>query len=206
MPLIKHINIDNKSDIFVWKISESLNYFRQKLNLSRQDIEEIPSPTDKRKLEWLVVRYLLRLIIGADAEQYKKDEFGKPHLINSDLEISISHSESYFALLISNKNCGIDIQKYTPKITRIAHKFMSESELNLGANLDQMDYLHYLWSAKEAVYKAYGRKNLRFIEHILIDKDKSAGEVQKEQLLHRYFVCDLSTNLYSLVYAIEEME
>jgi len=206
MPLIKHINIGPNSDIYVWQIREGIDYFRQKLGLSWRNIDEIPSPTDKRKLEWLVVRYLLQLIVGVEADLYEKDEFGKPHLTGTDLEISISHSESFFTLLISKKNCGIDIQKYTPKINRIAHKFMNEEELSQGKQLDQMNYLHYLWSAKEAVYKAYGRKNLRFKEHIHIEKNKSHGRVKKEQLLHQYYVCDLSTNLYSLVYAIEEME
>ena len=93
------------------------------------------------------------------------DDLGKPHLENG-WNISISHANEFAAIML-NKNgaCGIDIEKISPKIARIKHKFLNDTDLK---NITTEQNLTIYWGAKEALYKYYGKKKVFFIEHLFI--------------------------------------
>src|SRR5690606_36591656 len=91
------------------------------------------------------------------------DENGKPYL-NNGLAFSISHSGIYAAIIINKTGCGIDIEKISPKVERIKHKFLNDTDLELIDSLDDypLKILTMYWCAKEALYKLYGNKKLIF--------------------------------------------
>lgn len=57
---------------------------------------------------------MIRIIKENDySKKYKvrKDQNGKPYLINSNKFISISHTEKYTIIITSSKNIGIDVER-----------------------------------------------------------------------------------------------
>ena len=99
-----------------------------------------------------------------------KDVHGKPFLHNSTQHVSISHSHELAAAIIADEVVGIDIQKVVEKIERIAERFLNAEELNfISPSLYRLEQLHVCWCAKEALYKAYGKRELDFCCHLLLD-------------------------------------
>ena len=64
-------------------------------------------------------------------------------------EISISHTSDKVAMIFSNENTGIDIERTDRKIGRVAGRFLSEEERSMIGEQG----LSAAWCAKEAFYK-----------------------------------------------------
>ena len=137
---------------------------------------------------------------------------GKP-ILNSEFNISISHSHEIAALVVSNKKIiGLDVQFKESKILNIQNKFLNKFEkLNIVGD-PSIDILTMIWTSKESIYKAIGLKGISFSENIKIDKvtvkDKigkgyyiNGAEKVKFDLrffyLDEYIVCYASQNLES---------
>lgn len=161
----------------------------------------------KKKLEFLASRQLISEMCERMNIPYQgihKDDFGKPHLINSKFHLSISHSYPMVACAIHpGAPCGIDIESARPQLLKIKHKFLNKEELTYcGEDLNNL-CLH--WSAKEALYKLYGRKRLIFSEQLavrsIIDNEIKAQIILGEQvenyiLNYEYFL------EYFIVYSV----
>ena len=82
-----------------------------------------------RKLEWLAVRVLLYTMLGEEKEIHYYSN-GGPYLADGSFSISISHTKGYVAVLLSEpgKRVGIDIECYSERVRKVAHKFMREDE------------------------------------------------------------------------------
>src|SRR5690606_10777059 len=97
----------------------------------------------------------------------KKDDCGKPHLLNCKYHMSMSHSNGFAAVILNkNESVGIDIEQVHEKIRRIEKKFLSDEE-KLAAS-DNLEMLCMYWSAKEVLYKIYGRKKLELKKDLFI--------------------------------------
>lgn len=166
----------NKGELCTWQIEEPEDWFSERLQLEQAELNELAHIKGKRRLEWLACRWLTHQILcdlKLSNEFHRvpvlKDEFGKPHLKDVPFDVSFSHSHGQVAVFLQPVACGVDIQYFVPKIKRIAHKFLSVREAeSLDAPL-LLEHLHFYWSVKEAVYKAYGRKELEFREHIIVE-------------------------------------
>ena len=78
-------------------------------------------------------------------------ESGQPYLENhSTLFLSISHSNGWIAVYVSEKPVGIDIETQNPRIAEGASYFLNENEQQFKSDLNM---LHIIWGAKEAFYK-----------------------------------------------------
>ncbi len=162
MPLIFHSQINAATKIGVWHITEGEEFFLQHVTLQRS----ITHP--HKRLQHLAGRYMLRelfpdfpltLIAIADTR--------KPFLEDEAFHFSISHCGDYAAAIVSTENrVGVDIEIPHPKIERIQHKFLSESEQLLLGNYPSM--LTMAWSVKEAMFKWYGDGQVDFIKHMEI--------------------------------------
>jgi len=134
MGLYLNRNIDNDTILGIWKIEEIFKWFIAQLQLNNDDLQIIPSNRDKsglRKLHWLSTQLLLRHLLNSKEKvEINYDQNGKPHLANSSYKISISHSNKFVAIQLSQTYAGIDIQQIVQKIERIAEKFMNLKELN----------------------------------------------------------------------------
>ncbi len=210
MPLFLHRYLRPFGEVGIWEITEGENYFQQRLVLTEEEEAQLAVIKGRRRTEWLAARQLLHLMSGRDRRaSFYKDENGKPHLHNANYQISISHSHSMAAAITAPVAVGIDIQFLVPKIERIAHKFLSEQErIHISSEL-RIEQLHVYWGAKEALYKAYGRKQLDLCRHILIEPfnlDYEAGycegRILKDDFLATFNIHYEKIGRYILVYAI----
>ncbi|MEM9888198.1 MAG: 4'-phosphopantetheinyl transferase superfamily protein [Bacteroidota bacterium] len=170
MALKIHQTLQNRCEYAIWKIEESEDFFRSELALAEAEVAQVNRIKGKgQRLEWLASRYLIHLMSGrAQRGILVKDEFGKPYLEGSSFYISLSHSNRQAAAIAAPFLVGIDIQKIVGKIERIAHKYMRPDEMKSLQAATRLAHLHVYWGAKEALYKAYGRKSLDFRTHILV--------------------------------------
>lgn len=214
MSLLIHQHLHPIGEWGIWKIEESEAFFRKNLQLTIEELEQVNRiKGEGQRLEWLASRYLLHVMSGRTIRGVcLKDEFGKPYLENSEFQISISHSNKYAAVLAAPFLVGIDIQKLVPKIERIAHKFLRPQEADSIKEPYRLEHLHIYWGAKEALYKAYGRRKLDFCQHILVEpfsyqtnKGQFKGKVKKNGF---YAEFDMSYELIDnlmLVTALEKL-
>lgn len=158
-----------------WKVEESPDFFRDQLPLTPEEQLELSQRQHPlRQSEWLASRWLLHLLTGAgDRMPLRKTATSKPFFLNApQLHCSLSHSHGTVAALLSSTICGCDIQAIVPKMPRIAPKFMREDELEWAESRQDADYrldmMHLIWTAKEAMYKAYGLKAVDFKAHLYI--------------------------------------
>ncbi|MEO1626678.1 MAG: 4'-phosphopantetheinyl transferase superfamily protein, partial [Bacteroidota bacterium] len=177
-----HRYLQQGGELGLWKIEEPEAYFLERMQLTEVEQQQLGPIQGHRRLEWLAGRWLLHIMSGRDIRgACLKDEYGKPYLENSAFDISISHSRELAAVMAAARPVGIDIQKIVSKIERIAHKFMRTEEMDSLELPSRIVHLHVYWGAKEALYKAYGRKKLEFKEHILIQPfefDPNGGTVE----------------------------
>ena len=123
----------------------------------------------KRQKEWLGVRLLLKHLQGTNISIGYKST-GAPYLIESDKQISISHSGSLVALVLSDERVGLDVQTISNKPLKLISHFLSNKEQNILQ--DQYDELTAvkLWCGKEAVYK-----------YLSIPETSLIGDIKLEQ-------------------------
>ena len=114
----------------IWKASESLEELLALLPHKEKYEEGIGKFTAvSRKLEWLTVRVLLYTMLGEEKEIHYYSN-GGPYLADGSFSISISHTKGYVAVLLGEpgKRVGIDIECYSERVRKVAHKFMREDE------------------------------------------------------------------------------
>ena len=212
MPLIFHKILPNGGELGAWQIEETEAYFLDKLELFPSEIRQLSKIKGRLRLEWLASRWLLHLLSGRTLRgACLKDEFGKPYLTDTDFEISISHSWNMVSVMAAPYSIGVDIQREVKKIARIEKKFIRPVEKDSLQALTKVPHLHIYWGAKEALYKAYGRKMIGFVRHIHVNPfvyDLSIGHttaaIHKEDY-HAYFdvFYEQVADCY-LVYVIEK--
>ncbi|MDX1665823.1 MAG: 4'-phosphopantetheinyl transferase superfamily protein [Saprospiraceae bacterium] len=169
MPLILHKELQPAGELGIWRIEEPEAWFRQKLELSRTEQQQFEKLKGRRRVEWLAVRKLVHRMSGREKRgSFLKDEYGKPHLEDSPFDISISHSANLAAAIAAPFSVGIDIQVIVAKIGRLAPRYMRSEELESLKDDHRIEHMHVYWGAKEALYKAYGRRELDFCQNILI--------------------------------------
>ncbi len=127
-----------------------------------------------RLLEFLASRYVLRLLIGARHSLImEKDEHGKPYIHNPACYISISHCKGLAAGMVSDKlPVALDLELPEERIKRIYPRFLSDTEKGFIASDDVLK-TSLAWSAKETLYKIYGRKQLQFSRDIWLQEPQN---------------------------------
>lgn len=124
--------------------------------------------TDKRESERQGALYALRVLFNDPHLNIVYDVYRKPFVEGyPENHISISHSFDKLTVLHHQKiPTGVDIEQIRDKIHLIRHKFLSTSEADYCGN--DAWRLTLFWAAKEAVYKAYGKKGLDFAGDIMV--------------------------------------
>jgi 4'-phosphopantetheinyl transferase len=116
---------------------------------------------EKREIERRGTQFLLKKMLGSEGVEITYNEFKRPYLKGRSEHISISHSHQWLAISIHQSDeTGVDVEMIREKVINIKHKFCSDKELEFAH--DDIDKLTLLWACKEAVYKAYGKKELEF--------------------------------------------
>ncbi|MCF8224595.1 MAG: 4'-phosphopantetheinyl transferase superfamily protein [Bacteroidales bacterium] len=153
----------------VWEITEDFDTLYSMVRLGRAERARLDSfRSVNRKLEWLSVRALIRSMKGEDVRiTYNKEN--KPFLNNGKARISISHSRSLTAILVSSdKRVGIDLEYMSGKISKLGHKFINSRESITRDPANRKFHLYLHWCAKEALYKICDRQDVNFKEGITI--------------------------------------
>jgi phosphopantetheinyl transferase len=171
MPLFYQHNINHSAKLAVWKITESEDFFLEKVSIQKE-ITHL-----HKRLQHLAGRYLLQILHpGFPFDLIAIAESKKPLLSNGKLHFSISHCADFAAAIISEeKSVGIDVELVTPKIEAIKNKFLSEEELELVSkknnelNIKNGELLTLCWSAKESIFKWYGKGNVDFKKNMIVD-------------------------------------
>lgn len=123
---------------------------------------------NKRKIEWLGTRILLKNILGIYTSiQY--DDKGTP-FINNGKNISITHTGNYVGIILSrNKNVGIDTEFISERILRTAHKFIPENILTNLIKEKNTEKIYLHWCCKETLFKIKGGGGYDFKEDFIIN-------------------------------------
>ena len=178
MPLILNENIDN-GEIGLWKVSEEIETLLSLAELSAADtITYSGISAIHRKKEWLATRALLNELIR-EQHLIKYHIDGRPYLDNSQINISISHSTSYIAIILHSTSIpGIDIELITRKVGKVGSRFLSSDELAVCNEQSELSNHRMLvhWCAKEAIYKMVPLSNIEFATDIRIEMSDSAED------------------------------
>ncbi len=211
MPFFYQHIINQEAELAIWQIEETEEWFRKQLKLNELELQQLENIKGHRRLEWLAVRHLTGQMLGEQSGAMTKDEFGKPHLLHVPLQMSVSHSHGLAATILSKRLTGIDIQKIVPKIERIANRLLRPEERDALRPDTRLEHLHVYWGAKEALYKAYGRRELDFCANILIEpfhfdlqNGACTGRVIKNNFDIYFNITYKQMQDFILVYALED--
>jgi|TARA_B110000305_G_C19365890_1_gene601893 phosphopantetheinyl transferase len=205
MPLYKTIQATNQTNIYVWKIEESLDELKTDIHLNTRSIERVSKmKSELHQRGFLSVRHLLKAAGFSDDDLFYTDD-GKPHLIDGK-HISISHSFTFSTIIISASEVGIDIEKNRDKILRIAHKFIDSENSFLTAD-HLVEQLTVIWGAKESLYKMHPDGGLLFKKHLPIETftledSKTKGWIKKDNFYENYDIFFEQFEGFTLVYAM----
>lgn len=212
MPFYKKIEIDSKSTILIWKISESFTDLFRAVSLkdiSLARLEGMKSESHQRG--FLAVRMLLQQAGYTDFDLYY-DEFGKPHLKDGTF-ISISHSFDFSVIVFSDKNIGIDLELRRDLVVKIARKFAEEEFVYQAENNieDFKSKLTVIWGVKEAVFKVRNEIGISFKDHVFVrpfemNDNNTTALLDFNDLKREFIVYFTEIESYTLVWLWETKE
>jgi len=214
MPLLKEIQIDSSTRIGIWDISEDAQQLKWKLQWGQDDIKRFAAMSDEeRTIHWLSSRVLIRhMLHTTHFIDLQVDEFGKPFLANFDYKLSISHSGHRVAVILSDREVGIDIQHISTKILDLYSRFASQKEIEFLQEPNEIEKMYVVWCGKEALYKLYGKKKLDFRQNLAIDKFEWENEgIVKGHIIKGPYTKELPINYrkmddYLLAFAVDEKQ
>ena len=168
MPLYKTITVNSATKVLIWKIEESFDTLLKNIELTAENTGRLNSMKSiLHQKGFLSIRHLLALEGYTDYDLYY-DTNGKPHL-KDELNISITHSFIFSAIILSDTKVGIDVEKKRDKILRIAHKFTSVKNFDKSSLTTKIRKLTAIWCAKESLYKSFNSVGLSFLNHIHVE-------------------------------------
>ena len=171
MPIIFRKNIKNHGVLGVWKITESVDDMLSMIQFSEDDYATFEKFKIKsRQAHWLAYRLAARQLLDPDEEcNFFYDSHGKLHFLDLNYQISVTHSGIYAGVIISRSHyVGLDIEKLGDRIGGLADKFLMEEEIKNLPLENRQRYLTVLWSAKEALYKLFGKPKVQFDRDIYL--------------------------------------
>ena len=206
MPIIEDFAPFPNTRILIWQITETIDILLSKIQLdnSSQQILDLKKKEIHKK-QFLAIRNILELM---SSEKYlvSYSEIGKPYL-NSRKNISVTHSGSYAALIVSDKQVGIDLEEFGEKIKKIEKKFL-DVELDYPIDLSTSNLLVY-WNIKESIFKSLENKPMDFRKNIIVLPLEKENNKVKSWYINNdeiYSFCSyykVSKN-YTLAYVIKE--
>ncbi|GLB52654.1 4'-phosphopantetheinyl transferase [Neptunitalea chrysea] len=207
MPLYKTITVTEDTKVLIWKIEESFESLYKGLKLTPNCEERVAGmKSDIHRRGFLSVRHLLQAF-GYTAADLYYDANGKPHLTD-DKHISITHSFTYAAVVVSNFEVGIDIEMQRDKISRIANKFTVLKDYeDLETKEALVRKLTKVWCAKESLYKLYATPGLSFLQHIYVNNfevvgSTSTGRITYDGKVSDYHIDFLEFDGFTCAYAL----
>lgn len=155
----------------VWHLTETVDELITLVNPDKIDLETLENIShDSKKKEYLAGKNAVMQMCLLEKIQFGgigKDEHGKPFLKNNTYEMSLTHTIDYVGVVFSkSKAVGMDIEKPRNQIFKVLNRLCVASETSWVS--DDLERATVLWSAKEALYKLYGKRKVDFKENLLL--------------------------------------
>ena len=191
MPLFKTITPWPDTQIYIWKIEESLDILKNTKTLSPYSEGRLANMKSMaHQCGFLSIRWAMKAAGYADSDLYY-DDLGKPHLQDGRF-ISITHAHGFSGIILSGFPVGIDIEAQRTKIQRIAHKFALEGEHQIGPDKEHdVAHLTKIWTAKESMYKLVSEPGLSFLNQMVVaafseSKEHALGRVAHQGITRHF--------------------
>lgn len=171
MPLHKVVYLQPNTKLYLWKISEDYNTLFREVRLKDSSLARLEGmKSESHQKGFLAVRMILQHLEYTDFDLLY-DEFGKPHLKPQgcsikDLELSISHSHDFSAIVISEQKVGLDLEQLKDKTLKIAPRFMDISHLENLSTEEKIKKATVIWGIKESIFKLKNEVGISFSDHI----------------------------------------
>lgn len=165
MPFFQQLHIAD-IHVYTWQLTETVAQLSAGLTLSQGEEERLTTiHSQKKQREFLAIRHLLQQAQLPTTALYYTPE-GKPQLEGQ--YISITHSQDFVMIALSPRPVGIDIERCTPRILRLAPRFTPWQAPPDMDELTQIQAYTQLWTIKEALYKIANQFSVRFYEDLQI--------------------------------------
>ena len=177
MALYLKKKLENEATIAVWQITESEAELRELSATPTDEMEEISFiQSESQRKQRLAVRALLNTLFDEKVYLSHHDN-GKPYLENNPVNISITHTEKYVAVILHDEeDCGIDVESLDRDFSAVEKKALSEDEIEDLDDDKRYEQIAIYWCAKEAVFKLLSRYSVDFAEQIEIERFRPRGE------------------------------
>ena len=119
---------------------------------------------DKSRREHLAWRRVVRNELGRDVV-IDYNEVGAPVVDTPNTYISVAHGGDSVAVAIADEPVGVDIEALDRNYERIMSRYMSPTEEALSK---MEEWPAVVWTAKEAIYKLYGKREVDLTQDIRI--------------------------------------
>jgi len=183
MPLSYSEIISNDIQICIWQITEDEVFLSSGLTLSQEALERLLSrKSEVHRKGYLAIRQLLKGY-GIIPEIHQYDQDGAPFLTDGRY-LSITHTKNMAAIAISVFPVGIDLEHYQEKIKKIATRFLHKEESKDHSKTDNIEFLTQIWTAKEAIYKAFRTPGIHFNTQLLVEPFQSKAARGVGHVLH----------------------
>ena len=197
----------------MWKIEEEPEHLKNLLHLSPVENEYYESlRSELRKKHWLSYRSILTTLMDKNSPELIYDAYGKPHPVDRDYHLSVTHSGLFSAVIVSiDGPVGIDIEMLKDRVERVKEKFLSAEECASIGTVNRLEKLYICWGAKESLYKLYGKPEVEFARDIRLDsfeynpKDKGecSAQMTTPEGTRNYPIHYEKIEDYMLVYTVE---
>ena len=181
MALYLRKKLDNKAEIAVWQVTETEEELMKLSSVPTDEMEDISLiRNEDQRRQKLAVRALLNEVFEEKMYLNHHDN-GKPYLENCVTNISITHTEKYVAIIISDDDeLGIDIESLDRNFAPVEQKALSEDEIDDLDDDKKNEQLAIYWCAKEAIFKRMSQNRVNFAEQIEVEKFnlKKEGELE----------------------------
>ena len=181
MALYLRKKLDNKAEIAVWQVTETEEELVKLSSVPTDEMEEISLiRNEDQRRQKLAVRALLNEVFEEKMYLNHHDN-GKPYLENCVTNISITHTDKYVAIIISDDDeLGIDIESLDRNFAPVEQKALSEDEIDDLDDDKKNEQLAIYWCAKEAIFKRMSQNRVNFAEQIEVEKFnlKKEGELE----------------------------
>ena len=181
MPFFQQLHIAD-IHVYTWQLTETVAQLRAGLTLSQGEQERLTTiHSQKKQREFLAIRHLLQQTqLPTTALSYTPE--GKPQLEGQN--ISITHSHDFVMIALSSRTIGIDIERCTPRILRLAPRFTPwQAPLDMDEPTQIQAYTQ-LWTIKEALYKIADQPSVRFYEDLQIPHYQALAHQQQALITH----------------------
>ena len=181
MPFFQQLHIAD-THVYTWQLTETVAQLRAGLTFFQGEEEGLTTlHSEKKQREFLAIRHLLQEAQLPTTALYYTSE-GKPQLEGQ--YISITHSHNFVMIALSLRPIGIDIERCTPRILRLASRFTPWQAPSDMDELTQIRAYTQLWTIKEALYKIADFPSVRFYEDLQVPHFEPLAPRQQALITH----------------------